>query len=74
MRTTVDLDEDVLTLARALARAEGRSIGAVISTLVRRGLEDRTSTVPSAAGFPVFDVPAGGRVITSESVREAQDD
>ena len=77
MRTTVDLDDDVLAAVRSLARAQGRSMGAVLSALARRGLADRTKIAEDTSGsggFPVFDVPSGGRPITSEMVREIQDD
>jgi hypothetical protein len=73
MRTTVDVDDDVLTAARSLARAQGRSIGAVLSDLARRGLSDSLE-VRGDDDFPVFAVPADGRPITSEMVRAAQDD
>jgi hypothetical protein len=38
MRTTVDIDDDVLAAAKDLAKAEGRTMGQVISDLVRRAL------------------------------------
>jgi hypothetical protein len=74
VRTTVDLDDDILAAARSLARAQGRSMGAVLSALARRGLADDTQITAPTGGFPVFDVPAGGRPITSEMVRAAQDE
>ncbi len=73
MRTTVDVDEDVLAAARSLAAAQGRSLGAILSDLARRGLDDGADVVVGD-GFPVFDVPSGGRPITSEAVRAALDD
>lgn len=38
MRTTINLDDDVLLAAWDLARRDGTSIGAVISELARKGL------------------------------------
>ena len=38
MRTTLQLDEDVLAAARALAARQGRSLGEVVSELARKGL------------------------------------
>lgn len=38
MRTTLDLDDDVVTAARELAAGQRRSLGSVISELARRGL------------------------------------
>ena len=38
MRTTINIDDDVLFAAKELARRDGNSIGAVISELAREGL------------------------------------
>lgn len=38
MRTTLQLDDDVLAAARTLARQQRLSLGAVISKLARQGL------------------------------------
>jgi hypothetical protein len=38
MRTTLDIDEDVLRAAKDLARRERKTAGAVISELARRAL------------------------------------
>lgn len=67
MRTTVDIDDDVLHLIRELARAEGRSIGTVISELARRGLTPQR--IEMRGERPVFCVPAGTPAITPEMVR-----
>ena len=71
MRTTLDLDDDVLAAARALAVAEGRSLGAVISDLAKRGLRPR----PREGGdFPVFEVPDDAPPLTIDAVRRALDE
>ena len=38
MRTTVDIDQDVLMAAKELAEAHGSTAGKVLSDLARRGL------------------------------------
>ncbi|MEK9812223.1 MAG: hypothetical protein VW440_04165 [Bordetella sp.] len=38
MRTTVDLDEDVLVAAKALSRAQRRTLGQVLSEAARKGI------------------------------------
>jgi hypothetical protein len=38
MRTTLDLDEDVLQAAKELAAAQGRTAGQVVSELLRKAL------------------------------------
>ena len=42
MRTTIDLDDDLLQLARELAAQRQSTIGQVVSELARKGLESKT--------------------------------
>ena len=82
MRTTLDIDDDVLVAVKDLAKAEGRTMGDVISNLVRRAL---TSPAPGLAeeqsAFKQQDYPAfptfpkrGGMPVTTEMVRRIQDE
>ena len=71
MRTTLNLDDDVAEAARALARSEGRSLGQVISDLVRRGLRPRPLPEIDVGVFPVFEVASDAAPITGEMVRSA---
>jgi hypothetical protein len=43
MRTTLDLDPDVLQAVRELAKFRGTTAGKVLSELARRALEPKTS-------------------------------
>ncbi len=52
MRTTVDLDEDVLMAVKELARIKGESIGRVLSELTRKGLLYRP--IPEPSGGPLM--------------------
>ena len=70
MRTTLQLDDDVYEAAQSLAAAERRSLGEVVSRLARQGLAPRAN-VRERNGFPVFDVPPDGHVMTPEMVRRA---
>ncbi len=72
MRTTLEIDDDVLAAARELAKEERRSLGSAISALARRGLAP--ARVDSAGGLPVIRVPAGAPAITAEMVRRALDE
>jgi hypothetical protein len=73
MRTTVNIDADVYRAAASLAAEKKSTIGRVLSDLARRGLAPSVG-VREKGGFPVFDVPAGAPPITSEMVREAEED
>lgn len=72
MRTTLDLDDDVVAAARELAAGERRSLGAVISELARRGLTP--ARIEADGELPVIRVPAGSAPITPETVRRALDE
>jgi hypothetical protein len=72
MRTTLDIDDDVLAAARELSAGERRSLGSVISELARRGLTP--ARVEAEDGVPVIRVPAGTPAITPEMVRRALDE
>ena len=58
MRTTLNLDEDVLEVAKQLARQRGTTAGQVLSELVRQALEPK-SRPKMRNGVPLF-VPKRG--------------
>ena len=72
MRTTLDIDNDVLATAKALARRERKTAGQFVSELMREALRARTN--PATAETPRRDlhgfepIPAGGAVVTNELV------
>lgn len=83
MRTTLDIDNDVLEAAKELARKQNASAGQVVSQLLRKALTGQTGHSPtpqsaktrkaSVAGFHPF--PVGKSVITNDTVnrlREAE--
>ena len=72
MRTTLELDDTVLAVARSMANDEGISLGAAVSKLAERGL--RRESVTRVGGFPVFTVSAGAAPITVELVNDHRDD
>jgi hypothetical protein len=72
MRTTLEIDDDVLQAARSVATAEGMNIGKALSDLARRGLAPRSQS-KTQSGFPVFDVDPDAAPITIELVKDALD-
>lgn len=58
MRTTLEIENDVLDAAKALAAARRVSVGTALSELARRGVAARTP-LGVRNGFPVFQIPAG---------------
>jgi len=73
MRTTLNLDEDILRAARSLARGQGRSVGEVVSELARKGLAGSGESC-YRGDFPVFQVREGSGPLTPEMVARAAED
>ncbi len=73
MRTTVNLDDDILRAVRSLARERRESLGSVISALIREALRP-PGQITYDAEFPVFRVREGAPPITAEMVKSALDD
>jgi predicted transcriptional regulator len=76
MRTTVDLPEELLRQAQAIAHDTSRSFSQVVSELMNRGLtssdaRDHAIESSSRTGLPVIRI---GHVITSDDVRRLEDD
>lgn len=79
MRTTLDLDEDVLASAKEIARRENKTAGQVLSELARRALTQGSGasraarSEPAAAhGFRPF-APRGA-VVTNALVQKLRDE
>jgi Arc/MetJ family transcription regulator len=86
MRTTIDIDDDLLMAAKELARREGASAGVIVSRLLRRALTGLDSAdgsravsaskaeQPITCGFEPFVAKPG--VVTSleqvNALREAE--
>ena len=76
MRTTLNVDDDILLTVKELARREGRSAGAVLSELARKGLSaGAPDTDTTATGFYGFHpLPARGRPVTNELINRLRDE
>ena len=73
MRTTLDIDDDVLLAAKELAARNGTTAGRVLSDLARRGIrsprEDAGKSRMKTKVVNGFEIlPAGDRVVTPELV------
>jgi hypothetical protein len=75
MRTTLSIDDDVLAVAKHLARTRSESVGRVLSDLARRGLHATSrATGAGTSGFPVFQVPPDAHPITLDDVKRIEDE
>ena len=73
MRTTLNLDDDVLRAVRSLAHERRESLGSVVSDLIRSALRP-PEEVTYKADFPVFVVREGAPPITPEMVESAMEE
>lgn len=75
MRTTLEIDDDVMLFARDLAKYKQQGIGKTISDLARRGLvPDAAPTVELRDGIPVWVHGSQPVTVTNELVRNLMDD
>jgi hypothetical protein len=73
MRTTLDIEDDVLLAAKEIARRRGLSLGKIVSNLVRQALAQQTDSV-TRHGAPLFPVRPDASVVTLELVNQLRDE
>jgi hypothetical protein len=77
MRTTLDIDNDVLQAAKERARRERRTLGQVLSALARRGLTaaDELPTVAEPKAVYGFKpLPRRGGLVTNDLIDKLRED
>jgi hypothetical protein len=76
MRTTLDIDDEILSAAKDLARRRRTTAGAVISDLVRRALTEAPAlgTAEPEPFYGFRPLSAGNRVVSPETVERLRDD
>ena len=69
MRTTLDIEDDVLLAAKDMARREGLTAGQIISRLARVALTRRVDPQPSPSTVSGFrPLPARGVMVRNDQV------
>lgn len=74
MRTTLAIDDDVLSAAKEMAATERKSVGEVISALARNALRPAPARGVTRNGVPLLPVRPGAPRVTSELVRQLQEE
>ena len=75
MRTTVNIDEDVLPGVRERARRERRSVGEVLSDLARQALTGREPVSSGDADFHGFrPLPHRGPLVSNDLIDQLRED
>lgn len=76
MRTTLTIDDDVLTVARGLAERDDKTVGEVISDLARKALRtpDDRYEFETRNGVPLLPVRKGSLPVTTELINRLRDE
>jgi hypothetical protein len=76
MRTTLDIDDDVLLAVKELSRRRKRSSGEILSELARKALTTSNDQVTEAVtpyGFPLIPKKSDA-IVTVDHIRQLQEE
>jgi hypothetical protein len=75
MRTTLNIDDDVLRAAKEIVRLRGNTVGAILSGLARETLERgrATPSVEVRNGVPLLPGGRGVGIVTPDAIRSLDD-
>ena len=74
MRTTLNIDDDVLRAVRELSSLSGRTLGEVLSDLARAALTRKAHEKAIRNGVPLLDSTPDAGVVTSEDIARLMDE
>jgi hypothetical protein len=74
MRTTLDIDDDVLETAKELAARRGSTAGRVISELAGSALAPRAHAPRRRNGVPILPTRKRTGLVTPETVNRLRDE
>ena len=73
MRTTLNIDEDILMAAKEIVKQKRISVGRALSDLARQALT-RESTTDTRNGLPIFPRQEHAGVVTLELLNQLRDE
>ena len=77
MRTTLNLDDDVLAAAKAKRRMSGENLGKILSTWAKAGMQARSRVQPKTddtSSLPAFNVSSNAPIIPSDRASDLLDE
>jgi hypothetical protein len=74
VRTTLDIDEDVLNAAKELAVKRGTTAGRVFSELARSALTPRGEVLRKRNGVPILPMRKKRGIVTSDIANRLRDE
>jgi len=73
VRTTLNIDDDLYRAAKNIAMAEHKSIGEIVTVLLRKALQSKNYS-ETKDDLPCFRISEKAPPLTLEMVREADED
>jgi hypothetical protein len=74
MRTTLELEDEVLLTVKEIAQQRGTTAGSVVSSLLREALQPKSFQVEYRDGVPLLPRRPNAPVVTSELVNRLRDE
>ncbi len=74
MRTTLNLDDDVLRAIKEIARLRGSTAGEVLSALAREALNRTREPGAIRNGVPLLEPVEGARMVTPDVIDALMDE
>jgi hypothetical protein len=74
MRTTLDIEEDVLLAAKEIARQRGTTLGKAFSDLAREALTRQVKGGATRNGLPLFPIQPDAGIATLELVNQLREE
>jgi hypothetical protein len=74
MRTTLDIDDELLLTVKEIAHQRKMTAGSVVSELLRESLQPKSFELEYEDGIPVLPRRAHGPAVTMELVNRLRDE
>jgi hypothetical protein len=74
MRSTFDIDDDLLLTVKQIAQQRKETAGFVVSVLLREALQPKSFEVEHRDGVPLLPRRPNGVIVTSELVNRLRDE
>ena len=74
MRTTLNIDDDLLATTKAIAARDEKPLGMVISDLLRKAVQPEIKPAKKKNGITLFPVTKNSRIVTHDSIKNLLED
>ena len=74
MRTTLDIEDDVLEVAKSLAKHRRLSLGRAVSDLIRKSIQPPAKRACTQNGLRVIARDSGSKPVTLDIVNKLRDE